>query len=128
MKNKYMLIIIFIIMFSACSVDRISLIHDRAYLIKLNRKLGTYAQKNQMWKEAAYRWKRVIELSPDDYKAHNNLAVSLEALGKYKEAEIEYKKAIKLSHNNEFVRKNYEKFKTGSWGRKKNVHKKKNRI
>ncbi len=120
MKNKYIFIIIIVLFFSFCSVNRFSLMSDKAYLIKLNRKLGTYAQKNQMWKEAEYRWRRVVELNPEDFRAHNNLAVALEALGKYKEAEKEYKIAIKLSHNNELIRRNYEKFKSGKKGRKKN--------
>ncbi len=125
MKNKYIIIIIIVLFFSFCSVNRFSLMSNKAYLIKLNRKLGTYAQKNQMWKEAEYRWRRVVELNSEDFRAHNNLAVALEALGKYKEAEKEYKIAIKLSHNNELIRRNYEKFKSGEKGRKKNGNGKK---
>ncbi len=77
-----------------------------------------------MWKEAAYRWKRVVELNPNDYKAHNNLAIAYEALGEYQKAEKEYRLALNLSHNNDFIRSNYEKFKNKEKSGQKVRHKK----
>ncbi len=124
MKKNFIFIFIIFILFVSCSSDKLSLIENKDYLIKLNRKLGTYAQKNQMWKEAVYRWKRVVNLNPNDYKAHNNLAIAYEALGEYQKAEIEYKLALSLSHNNEFIRSNYEKFKSGKKSSQKKQHKK----
>ncbi len=84
---------------------------NSGYKLKINKKLGSYAQKQSLWKEAIFRWKNVIKLNPENFKAHNNLAVAYEAIGDYKKAEKEYEIALKLQ-NNSYVRKNYEDFKS----------------
>jgi Tfp pilus assembly protein PilF len=110
MRNKILIILLFIIFLSFCSNDRFSIIENSNYRLKINKKLGTYAQKQNLWKEAIFRWKNVIKLAPKNYKAHNNLAVAYESIGDYKNAEKEYKLALKLN-NNSYIKKNYEDFK-----------------
>ncbi len=110
MKNKIIIIILFLFLFSFCSRDRFLLMNNSNYRLKINRKLGTYAQKQNLWKEAVYRWSEVVRLSPEDYKAHNNLAIAYEAIGLYDKAEKEYKIALKLSNNDEYIKRNYGNF------------------
>jgi len=56
--------------------------------------------------EAVSAWKRALELSPDDSRAHDDLGVALAATGKNSEAIQEYQKSIELNagssqtHNN----------------------------
>lgn len=51
-------------------------------------------------KEALLVNKKVVDLSPEDSNAHNNLANSLKGVGKLHEAASSYKKSISLDQNN----------------------------
>ena len=64
-----------------------------------------------LWEEAQFRWKKSIKSEKDTAAIHNNLAIALECTGKLDAAEQEYKKALKLSPNNAFIKKNYQRFK-----------------
>jgi Flp pilus assembly protein TadD len=72
---------------------------------------GIQAARQDLWDEAIFRWKRVIQIQPDSAAAHNNLAVAYEKKGMWDEAEEEYKIALKLSPANKHIQSNYEKFK-----------------
>jgi len=56
--------------------------------------------------EAVNEYRKVIEIDPNDAKAHNNLGALLQNLKRYEEAEKEYREAIKIysyydmTHNN----------------------------
>ena len=63
----------------------------------------------QLWNEAVFRWERVIEIDPQYARAHNNLGVAYEALGKTDEAIEAYKRATELDSSNKFYRFNYRK-------------------
>ncbi|PYT07844.1 MAG: hypothetical protein DMF49_06905 [Acidobacteria bacterium] len=67
------------------------------------------AQKGN-WREAMFRWKRVLEQEPNNPKLHNNLAVAYETLGDYSRAEEEYKIAMKGGPDLKEVRQNYTLF------------------
>ena len=49
------------------------------------------AAQAQLWNEAVFRWKQVIDVDPEDSKAYNNLGVAYEALGDIDEAVAAYK-------------------------------------
>jgi len=71
---------------------------------------GTSVAKKGMWREAAFRYQRAIDAEPNNARAHNNLAVALEAGGDFARALAEYKKALELEPNNDYIRRNYTRF------------------
>ncbi|MBN2382762.1 tetratricopeptide repeat protein [bacterium] len=64
-----------------------------------------------LWKEARFRFQNLVIKNPSDPIPHNNLAVALEALGLFEEAETEYVRALELDPNNAVTHENYERLK-----------------
>ena len=48
------------------------------------------------YKEVVNKYNQIIEIEPNNYKAHNNLGNALKELGKLKEAATSYRQAIKI--------------------------------
>jgi len=71
---------------------------------------GTDVAKQGHWREAAFRFEQAIAKEPGNARAHNNLAVAMEANGDFARALAEYKKALELDPNNEYIRRNYARF------------------
>ena len=71
---------------------------------------GTDVAKEGHWREAAFRFEQAIAKEPSNARAHNNLAVAMEANGDFARALVEYKKALELEPNNEYIRRNYARF------------------
>ena len=71
---------------------------------------GVEVASKGLWKEAAYRWEKAVELDPQNPKAHNNLGVAYERSGKFEEALEAYETALELMPSNEQIRQNYELF------------------
>ena len=71
---------------------------------------GVEVASKGLWKEAAYRWEKAVELDPQNPKAHNNLGVAYERSGKFEEALKSYETALELMPSNEQIRQNYELF------------------
>ena len=46
--------------------------------------------------EVVNKYKKIVEIEPNNYKAHNNLGNALKELGKLEEATTSYRKAIKI--------------------------------
>ncbi|HPR64781.1 MAG TPA: tetratricopeptide repeat protein [Thermoanaerobaculia bacterium] len=69
---------------------------------------GTEMAKEGLWREAEFRWRQALELSPDDFRLYNNLAIAAEIRGDYDEALELYEKALNLNPRDKTVRKNYE--------------------
>ncbi len=67
------------------------------------------AAQNRLWNEAVFRWKQVTTIDPDDSKAHNNLGVAYEALGKMESAIAAYRRAAELEPDNKYYRLNYRR-------------------
>ena len=67
--------------------------------------------QNGLWKEAAYRWQRAVEIDPSYAAAWNNLAIAHEQQGNFEEAEKAYEKAVSLDPDNLLIRQNYDLFK-----------------
>ena len=74
------------------------------------RQFGVRMAKMNLWREAMFRFKRAVEMKPEDPMAHNNLAVSYEANGDFDNAAKEYREALRLDRSNEFIQKNYSRF------------------
>ena len=72
---------------------------------------GILSARKDLWDEAIFRWKKVIDSNPSSAAAHNNLAVAYEKKGLWEEAKKEYETALKLSPNNKQIKSNYDAFK-----------------
>src|SRR5688572_17634839 len=73
-------------------------------------KFGVRMAKMNLWREAMFRFRRAVEMNPEDAMAHNNLAVALEANGDFEGAGKAYREAMRLDKSNQFIQKNYSRF------------------
>lgn len=64
-----------------------------------------------LWKEAYFRWQKSLSWGSESALLHNNMAIALEEMGKFKEAEKEYEKALKLAPNSTFIQTNLKSLK-----------------
>lgn len=71
---------------------------------------GVHAATREYWQEALFRFQRAQQLEPENFKVLNNIAVSLEALGRYEDALGMYKKALEKSPSNTALKRNYARF------------------
>ncbi len=71
---------------------------------------GVRMAKMNLWREAMFRFRRAVQIDPDDAQAHNNLAVALEANGNFDEAAKEYREALRLNRTDPHIKKNYSRF------------------
>jgi Flp pilus assembly protein TadD len=72
---------------------------------------GIKVAQNGLWKEAAYRWEKAVEIDPTYAAAWNNLAVAYEQQGNFEKAREAYEKAVTLDPKNLLFRQNYDLFK-----------------
>ena len=71
---------------------------------------GVRMARMNLWREAMFRFRRAIEIDPQDAQAYNNLAVSLEANGDFDGAAKAYREALRLDRSNQHIQKNYSRF------------------
>ncbi len=71
---------------------------------------GSSVAKKGLWREAAFRFQQAVAKEPNNARARNNLAVALEASGEYARALTEYKKALELDPDDNYIRRNYARF------------------
>jgi tetratricopeptide (TPR) repeat protein len=71
---------------------------------------GVQMAKQNLWREALFRFRRAVQINPSDPMAHNNLAVAYEANGDFDNARKEYLEALKLDRSNQYIQKNYSRF------------------
>ena len=71
---------------------------------------GSDVARKGLWREAAFRFQRAVEKEPNNARAHNNLAVALEAGGEFARALAEYKRALELDPGDTYIRRNYARF------------------
>ncbi len=77
---------------------------------KAEMKEGVQAAARSYWQEALFRFERARSLDPNDGQVLNNLAVALEALGRYDDALAAYKQALQVKPRDTIIRKNYARF------------------
>lgn len=85
--------------------------------VKLDRKLigeqlnfGKKAAEYELWREAIFRWEKVVEADPNNSQATNNLAVAYESIGDYEKARSMYQEALELDEDSRVIRDNYKRF------------------
>lgn len=71
---------------------------------------GTAVARKGHWREAAFRFEQAVAKEPRNARAHNNLAVALEANGDFARALAEYKIALEIEPNSNYIRRNYARF------------------
>lgn len=102
------LIITFVLLASSCAV-------------KSKSEVG-FANKlaaEGLWKEALFRWQKVLEQGKESGAIYNNIAVAYERLGDNEKAETHYKKALELSPGNGRIKENYRLFQNNLKGMEK---------
>jgi Tfp pilus assembly protein PilF len=78
--------------------------------VKGQIKFGVRAAEDDHWDEAIYRWRKALQLDPNNFMAHNNLAVAYEQLGEYELALEEYQISYRLNSENQNVKNNLDRF------------------
>ena len=73
-------------------------------------RFGSEAAERGLWREAMFRWERVLKSDPSNPRLHNNLAVAYESLGQYDRARTEYEEARRLDPDSKEIRTNFESF------------------
>lgn len=73
-------------------------------------RFGIKAAKLDLWDEAIFRWKKVLQTDPNSAAAHNNLAVAYEKKSLWEEAKTEYELALKLRPDDKHINSNYQQF------------------
>lgn len=71
---------------------------------------GIELARDGYWHEAALQWKKVAESDPDNASVINNLAIAAEAEGLTENARKGYEKALQLSPENPYIKKNFKAF------------------
>ena len=71
---------------------------------------GVQAARMNLWREALFRFRRAVEMNPNDAMVRNNLAVAYEATGDFDKARESYIEALKLDRSNQYIQKNYSRF------------------
>lgn len=74
------------------------------------RQFGVRMARMNLWREAMFRFRRAVQIDPNDAQAHNNLAVALEANGDFDAAAKEYREALRLDKTDQHIQKNYSRF------------------
>jgi Flp pilus assembly protein TadD len=80
---------------------------------------GIQVARQGLWYEAIFRWKKAVELDPQNASARNNLGVAYEQSGEFELAEGEYERALELDPESVYIRQNYELFREAYEKRKR---------
>jgi tetratricopeptide (TPR) repeat protein len=72
---------------------------------------GFKAARRGYWQEALERFELADELTPRQPRILNNIAVALEANGRFDEARTTYETALALDPSSSALRKNFDRFK-----------------
>ena len=84
-------------------------ISDNQPTIEQYNQFAIKSAELQLWNEAIFRLQHILKIEPQNAKAHNNLGVAYEAVGKIDKALHAYERATELEPENKFYRFNYRK-------------------
>ena len=71
---------------------------------------GYKTARRGYWQEALARFVHANELTPDQPRILNNIAVAQEANGLYEQALLTYQEGLAIAPNNDALRRNYMRF------------------
>lgn len=71
---------------------------------------GYKTARRGYWQEALARFEHANELTPDQPRILNNIAVAQEANGMYEQALLTYQEGLAIAPNNDALRRNYMRF------------------
>lgn len=101
---KKIIIPLFILaILGACSANKAA--------VETEYKFANRLAAEGLFKEALMRWEKLLKEGKENAAIHNNIAVALEKMGRFDEAEASYKKALAISPNNPTIQNNYDKLK-----------------
>jgi tetratricopeptide (TPR) repeat protein len=78
---------------------------------KQEMNIGFKAARRGYWLEAIHRFEQANRLTPNQPRILNNMAVAMEASGRFEEALVTYEAAMALDPSNRALRQNYSRFK-----------------
>lgn len=84
--------------------------NPQAKQAKEELEFGYKAAKRGYWQEALERFEIADELTPNQPRILNNIAVALEANGRFDEARQVYQAGLALDPRNSALRRNFERF------------------
>jgi tetratricopeptide (TPR) repeat protein len=96
-----------ILLIAACSAVDAS----ASFETKRQLEFGVKMALEGSWREAAFRFQKVVRSDPDNAYAHNNLGVALESVGKFEEALKSYERALELDPGNGKIKENRDRLK-----------------
>ena len=99
--KKIILMTMGVMLLAACAVNR----------YRSDFEFANRLAKEGLWQEAIYRWQKAMTPDGGSAALHNNMAVALESLGRYAEAEREYALALKLAPASAQIQSNFNRFK-----------------
>ena len=104
MSRRFALLVAAVVIAVGCSG------YSRTDKAQTQLSFGSSVARKGLWREAAFRFERAVQQEPNNARAHNNLAVALEAEGEFARALVEYKKALELDPGDSYIRRNYARF------------------
>jgi len=99
--KKIIIVAMAVLLAAGCAINR----------YRSDFEFATKLASEGLWQEAVYRLEKARAAGKDSAALHNNLAVALESLGRFADAEREYEAALKLAPGDEQIRINLDKFK-----------------
>lgn len=78
--------------------------------VRQQMRFAAEAAQQGLWREAAFRWEKILKETPDNARVHNNLGVAYESMGQFERARKEYEEAKRLAPDSKEIRGNYASF------------------
>jgi len=78
--------------------------------VRQQMRFAAEAAQQGLWREAAFRWEKILKETPDNARVHNNLGVAYESMGQFERARKEYEEARRLAPDSKEIRGNYASF------------------
>jgi tetratricopeptide (TPR) repeat protein len=80
-------------------------------MAKQEMRIGYKAARRGYWLEALHRFENANEYTPNQPRILNNIAVAMEASGRFEEALVTYESAMVVAPKDRVLRSNYSRFK-----------------
>lgn len=73
-------------------------------------RFGVRMAREGLWSEALFRFEKARQMDPGNPRVLNNIAVALEAAGRYEEALEAYREGLRVASGNRTLSENYARF------------------